>query len=116
MSVKSAAAIVSTVTATVLLGLAPTPALARPPLPYDTGVVETATTVVPLPPGGVIDCTADPAFRFARPCLIRGIPVLSPMLGWVRVSHARPQPWRSDRRAHVGESPRRGMGMIGDRP
>jgi hypothetical protein len=76
MSVKSAAALVSTVTAAVLLGLSPTPALARPAQPVDTGVVETPSTV-PLPPGG-IDCTADPAYRFARPCLIRSIPVWSP--------------------------------------
>jgi hypothetical protein len=78
MSVKSAAALVSTVTAAVLLGIAPAPALARPAQPIDTGVVETPSTVVPLAPGG-IDCTAGPAYRFARPCLIRSIPVWSPL-------------------------------------
>jgi hypothetical protein len=78
MSVKFTAALVSTVTAAVLLGLAPTPALARPVQPTDTGVVETPSTVVRLAPGG-IDCTADPAYRFARPCLIRSIPVWSPL-------------------------------------
>ena len=77
MFVKSAAALVSTATAAVLLGLAPTPALARPVQPADSGLVETPSTVVTLPPGG-IDCTADPAYRFARPCLIRSIPVWSP--------------------------------------
>ena len=77
MYVKSAAALVTTAAAAVLLGFAPTPALARPVQPIDTGVVETQSTLVPLPPGG-IDCTADPAYRFARPCLIRSIPVFSP--------------------------------------
>jgi len=82
MSVKSAAAIVSTATAAVLLGFAPTPALAGPVLPSDTGVVETPSTVIPLPPGNVTDCTADPAYRFIRPCMIRkGIAALSPSLG-----------------------------------
>ncbi len=71
MSVKSAAAIVSTATAAVLLGLAPTSASARSVMHYDTGVVETASTVIPLPPGNVTDCTADPAYRFIRPCMIR---------------------------------------------
>ncbi len=80
MSVKSAAAIVSTATAAVLLGLAPAPAQARPVLPDDTGTVAPASTVVP-PRGGVIDCTAGPAFRFARPCLIRSFPVRSPLIG-----------------------------------
>jgi hypothetical protein len=80
MSVKLAAALISTGTAAVLLGLAPTPAQARPALPYDSGVAATAPTVV-TPPGGVIDCTAGPAFRFARPCLIRSIPVRSPLIG-----------------------------------
>jgi hypothetical protein len=81
MSVKSAAAIVSTATAAVLLGFAPTPALARPVLPYDTSVVETPSTVIPLPPGNVTDCTADPAYRFIRPCTIRkGITAWSPSL------------------------------------
>jgi predicted lipoprotein with Yx(FWY)xxD motif len=78
-SVTSAAS-VSTATAAVLLGLAPTPAQARPALPDDTGTVATASTAVP-PPGGVIDCTAGPAFRFARPCLIRSLPVRSPLIG-----------------------------------
>jgi hypothetical protein len=68
MSVKSAA-IVSTATVAVLLGLARTLAPARPALPDDA------------PPGGVIDCTAGPAFRFARPCLIRSLPVRSPLIG-----------------------------------
>jgi hypothetical protein len=77
MSVKTAAALVSTATVAILLGLAPTPALARPMQPADTSVVETPSTAVPLPPGG-IDCTADPAYRFARPCLIHSIPVWSP--------------------------------------
>jgi hypothetical protein len=82
MSVKSAAAIITTTTAAVLLGLAPTPALARPVLPYDTSVVETPSTVIPLPPGNVTDCTADPAYRFIRPCNIRkGIVAWSPSLG-----------------------------------
>jgi hypothetical protein len=79
MSVKFAAAIVSTATA-VLLGLAPSPAQARPAPPDDIGTVATAATAVP-PPGGVIDCTAGPAFRFARPCLIRSFPVRSPLIG-----------------------------------
>jgi hypothetical protein len=82
MSVKSAAAIVSTTTAAVLLGLAPTPASARPVLPYNTGVVETPSTVIPLPPGNVTDCTAVPAYRFIRPCTIRkGFITWSPSLG-----------------------------------
>jgi hypothetical protein len=81
MSVKSAAAIVSTATAAVLLGLAPTPAQARPARPDDTGTVTTASTAAVPPPGGVIDCTAGPAFRFARPCLIRSFPVRSPLIG-----------------------------------
>jgi hypothetical protein len=80
MSVKLAAAVISTGTAAVLLGLAPTPAQARPALPDDIGVAATASTVV-TPPGGVIDCTAGPTFRFARPCLIRGFPVRSPLIG-----------------------------------
>jgi hypothetical protein len=80
MSVKSAAAILSTATAAVLLGFAPTAAQARPALPDNTGGVATASTAVP-PPGGVIDCTAGPAFRFARPCLIRSFPVRSPLIG-----------------------------------
>jgi hypothetical protein len=79
MSVKSAAALVSTATAAVLLGLAPAPAQARPALPDDPGAVATASTAPP--PGGVIDCTAGPAFRFARPCLIRSFPVRSPLIG-----------------------------------
>jgi hypothetical protein len=78
MSVKSAAALVSTATA-VLLGLAPAPAQARPALPDATGAVATASTAPP--PGGVIDCTAGPAFRFVRPCLIRSFPVRSPLIG-----------------------------------
>jgi hypothetical protein len=79
MYVKSAAAIVSTATATVLLGFTPTAALARPVLPYDTSVVEIPSTVIPLPPGNVTDCTADPAYRFIRPCTIRkGIVAWSP--------------------------------------
>ncbi len=81
MSVKFAAALVSTGTAAVLLGLAPTPAQARPALPDDIGVVATPSAVVSPPPGGVIDCTADPAYRFARPCLIRSFPVRSPLIG-----------------------------------
>jgi hypothetical protein len=81
MSVKSAAAIVSTVIAAVLLGFSPTAAQARPALPDDTGAVATASTVAALPPGGVIDCTAGPTFRFARPCLIRSFPVRSPLIG-----------------------------------
>jgi hypothetical protein len=77
MSVKSAAALVSTATAAILLGLAPTPALAHPE-PYDTAVEDVPSTNIPLPLGG-IDCTAGPAYRFARPCLIRSIPVWSPL-------------------------------------
>jgi hypothetical protein len=80
MSVKFAAAIVATATAAVLLGLAPTPAQARPARPDDTGTVATVSTVIP-PPGGVVDCTAGPAFRFARPCLIRSFPARSPLIG-----------------------------------
>jgi hypothetical protein len=81
MSVKSAAAIVSTATAAVLLALAPTPAQARPALPDDIGVGATPSAVVSPPPGGVMDCTAGPAYRFARPCLIRSFPVRSPLIG-----------------------------------
>jgi hypothetical protein len=78
MYVKSAAALVSTAAA-VLLGFAPTPALARPVMPSDTSVVETPSTVIPLPPGNVTDCTAVPAYRFVRPCTIRkGIVAWSP--------------------------------------
>jgi hypothetical protein len=82
MSVKSAAAVVSIATAAVLLGFAPTPASARPVQPSDTSVMETPSTVIPLPPGNVTDCTADPAYRFIRPCTIRkGIAAWSPSLG-----------------------------------
>jgi hypothetical protein len=79
MSIKSTATIVAS--AAAVLVLAPTPAQARPVQPYDTGVVETPSTVIPLPPGGVIDCTADPAYRFARPCIRKGIVAWSPSLG-----------------------------------
>ena len=77
MSVKFAAVIASTATAAVLLGLAPTPAQSRA-RPDDTGTVATASAA---PPGGVVDCTAGPAFRFARPCLIRSYPLRSPLIG-----------------------------------
>src|SRR5690242_20540054 len=81
MAVKSAAAIVSTAAAVALLGIAPTPAQARPALPDDFGVAATSSAVLSPPPGGVIDCTAGPAYRFVRPCLIRSFPVRSPLIG-----------------------------------
>ena len=78
MSVKSAAAIVSTATAAILLGFTPTPAQAVRPCP--TTPVPPPPPPPPPPPGGVIDCTAGLAFRFARPCLIRSFPVRSPLI------------------------------------
>ena len=80
MSVKSAAAIVASAAAAVLV-LSPASAQARTVLPSDTGVVETPSTVISLPPGGVIDCTADHAYRYARPCIRKGIVAWSPQLG-----------------------------------
>jgi hypothetical protein len=71
MSIKSAATAVASATAAALLALSPTPALANAVLHVETGAVETPSTVISLPPGGVIHCTADPAFRFVRPCMIR---------------------------------------------
>ena len=72
MSTKSAA-IIAAAAAAAVLAIAPAPALARPVLHYDTGVVETPSTLIPPPPGNVTDCTADPAYRFVRPCLIRKV-------------------------------------------
>ena len=68
MSVKPAAALVAAVTAALVLGTAPTAAMANAVMHVDAVSPPYATS---RPPTGVIDCTADPAFRFVRPCMMR---------------------------------------------
>jgi hypothetical protein len=72
MSVKSAAnsaAVVASVFTAVVLGAAPTAAHANAVMHVDA--VSPLYVSVSPPTGRVIDCTADAAARFVRPCMIR---------------------------------------------
>jgi hypothetical protein len=71
MSVTSAVAVVASMTIAVIVGATPNAAHAISVDHAESGwATPSRVSTSSIPTSGPIDCTADPALRFVRPCVI----------------------------------------------